>query len=106
LQAALLHDVGKVEAKLGTFARVVVTLAAIVAGRRRLLAHRSRGGRPNRWRARAQLYLEHDRIGGELLRQAGSGDLTTAWAEEHHLDPTRWTVDPKIGEALKAADGD
>ncbi len=36
--AALLHDVGKVESGLGTFARVGVTLAAMTAGRSRLLA--------------------------------------------------------------------
>ena len=35
--AALLHDVGKVESSLGTFARVGVTLAAMAAGRKRLL---------------------------------------------------------------------
>ena len=35
--AALLHDVGKVESGLGTFARVGVTLAAMAAGRVRLL---------------------------------------------------------------------
>ncbi len=33
--AALLHDVGKVESGLGTFARVGVTLAAMTAGRSR-----------------------------------------------------------------------
>ncbi|MGH9107381.1 MAG: hypothetical protein ACRDZX_16455, partial [Acidimicrobiales bacterium] len=36
--AALLHDVGKLEASLGTFSRVAVTLAAMGLGRRRLLA--------------------------------------------------------------------
>ena len=36
--AALLHDVGKVESGLGTFARVGVTLAAMAGGRSRLVS--------------------------------------------------------------------
>ena len=35
--AALLHDVGKVESSFGTFARVGITLAAMTAGRKRLV---------------------------------------------------------------------
>jgi hypothetical protein len=99
---ALLHDVGKVESGLGTFARVGVTLAAIAVGRARLAA--APAGSRVRWRV--ALYLTHDRVGGELLRRAGSDPLTVAWAEEHHLDPSRWSVDRRTGDALKAADGD
>ena len=33
LAAALLHDVGKVDADLGTYGRVIATLSAAVAGR-------------------------------------------------------------------------
>lgn len=101
IASALLHDVGKVEAGLGTFARVGVTVAAIVVGRDRLAQPE-----PGRWRERAARYLAHDRIGAELLRAAGSDPLTVAWAGEHHLDPSRWSVDPRVGAALKAADGD
>lgn len=107
--AALLHDVGKVESGLGTFSRVAVTLAAIALGRDRLAATPpvavGAGRRPH-WRRRVADYLTHDRIGGEWLREAGSDPLTAAWAEEHHLDPSRWSVDPRIAGALKAADGD
>ncbi len=53
-----------------------------------------------------RLYLTHDRVGGELLRQAGSEELTVAWAEQHHLPAREWTVERRLGEALKAADGD
>ncbi len=47
--AALLHDVGKVEASLGTFSRVGVTVAAMAAGRERLLgwSERPAQGRPS-----------------------------------------------------------
>jgi hypothetical protein len=92
LAAALLHDVGKVDAGLGTFARVAVTLASVALG-------------PARLRGRARRYVEHDRIGGELLRAAGSDAVTVAWAEQHHLPPERWTLDRATAEALKEADG-
>jgi HD domain len=106
--AALLHDVGKVESGLGTFARVGVTLAAMAAGRTRLLdwAGSSAPLQPPSWRVRVGMYLAHDRLGADLLRQAGSDELTFTWAREHHLAPSRWTVDNRVGSALKAADGD
>jgi hypothetical protein len=108
LAAALLHDVGKVESSLGTFARVGVTLAAMVVGRTRLVrwcGSAQATQRPS-WRNRVGLYLSHDRLGADLLAAAGSEDLTVAWAREHHLPSEQWTVDARVGTALKAADGD
>ena len=90
--AALLHDVGKVVAGLGTAGRVAATLAGM-AGRRSVTP-------------RVGLYLRHDALGAELLRAAGSDPLTVAWAAEHHLPPERWTVPAAIGRALKDADDD
>ena len=119
--AALLHDVGKLESGLGTFARVGVTVAALAVGRERIVggggaaeagdareARDLRGGRgpAARWAERARAYLTHDRIGATLLRAAGADDLTAAWAEEHHLPEARWSIDRRIAAALKAADGD
>ncbi len=101
--AALLHDVGKVEAHLGTFSRVFATLLALVLGRRRLLAWRSRG--PG-WRARVGTYLVHDSVGADLLRTAGSDELVVSWARDHHLPAARWSVEGRIGRYLKDADGD
>ena len=89
LAAALLHDVGKIDAGLGTFGRVVATLI----GRRCA-------------KGRFALYLRHDAIGASLLTDAGSDPLTIAWAREHHQPPDRWTVPREIAEALKAADDD
>jgi hypothetical protein len=108
IAAALLHDVGKVEARLGTFSRVGVTLAAMAAGRSRLLAWAGSPLEGERMsvRNRVGVYLAHDRVGAELLEAAGSQALTATWAREHHLDPARWTVDSGVGAALKAADGD
>lgn len=115
--AALLHDVGKVEAGLGTFARVGVTLAAMAAGRRRLLewsgpppgtgagARTDAASAPS-LRSRLGLYLAHDQVGAQLLEAAGSQPFTSTWAREHHLPPERWTVGLAEGTALKKADGD
>ena len=94
--AALLHDVGKVEARLGTFARVPATLVGLVAGPERA----------RRWRGRVGTYLRHDAVGAGLLVAAGSDPLTVAWAREHHLPVASWTLDPVLASALRAADGD
>lgn len=117
--AALLHDVGKVEAGIGTFGRVGVTLAAIVLGRERLVSGGGNGspgsdglgapGSPasrNGLRRRVALYLAHDKVGARLLRQAGSHELTVQWAEQHHLPSRTWTLEPRVAHALKTADGD
>lgn len=102
LAAALLHDVGKVDSRLGPVRRAAATVAGMVAGRTAA----------ERWRARAGMvgrigrYLCHDEIGAGLLAAAGSDGLTVAWAREHHLAPERWTVPAEIARALKAADDD
>jgi putative nucleotidyltransferase with HDIG domain len=101
--AALLHDVGKVTAGLGTLARAAVTAAGLVLGRSGLVelcdGRRGLGGRVAR-------YLRHDTVGAELLAEAGSAELTRTWAAEHHRPPRSWSVEPRIAEALKEADGD
>lgn len=91
--AALLHDSGKVVSGLGTFARVGATVLGTAVDRRRV------GGRMGD-------YLRHDELGADLLAEAGSDPFTVAWAREHHLPAERWTVDRRLGEALKAADDD
>lgn len=100
--AALLHDVGKVEAGLGAYGRVVATLSAAVAGRE--TAEQWTAGRG--FTRRVGLYLRHPELGGDLLAMAGADPLTVDWARQHHLPPERWTVPPEIGAALKAADDD
>jgi hypothetical protein len=106
--AALLHDVGKVESALGTFARVGVTLGALAFGRTRLVTWGGKARRRRRpsLRARTAVYLTHDCVGAELLEKAGSDSLTVSWACDHHLGPARWSVDHRFGAALKQADGD
>jgi hypothetical protein len=52
------------------------------------------------------LYLQHPKLGGDLLGIAGSDPLTEAWAREHHLHPDDWTLPPHVAQALKDADDD
>ncbi len=102
LAAALLHDVGKIEAHLGTFFRVAATLSAAVAGRETAeLWVRSSG-----ITRRIGLYLRHPQIGGDLLQMAGADPLTSSWAREHHLPEGDWTVPVDFGRALRDADDD
>lgn len=102
LAAALLHDVGKVAAGLGTYGRVVATLAGGAAGRETAVEWSRRSG----FTRRVGLYLRHPTLGADMLAIAGSDPLTVAWAREHHLPPDQWSLDPKVARVLKAADDD
>ena len=59
---ALLHDVGKSVARLGSFARVIATLV---------------GPRTSRFRQ----YHDHEAIGATMLRSIGSDELTISMVE-------------------------
>jgi hypothetical protein len=102
LAAALLHDVGKSVSGLRTYGRVVATLSAKAAGREMAEAWTQTRG----FTRRVGLYLEHPRLGGDLLALAGSDPLTESWARQHHLPESEWTVPPEIGRSLKDADDD
>ena len=102
LAAALLHDVGKVSAGLGTYGRVVATLAGAAAGRSMATAWTEGKG----FTRRVGLYLSHPALGGDMLALAGSDPLTVTWAREHHLPEDEWTLPPIVARALKAADDD
>lgn len=105
--AALLHDVGKLGCGLGTAGRVAATVASWLVGHGTVAGWSSRGG----WRARAACFADHQRIGAQLLREAGARPLAVAWAGTHHrsLDEHRrggLGVPPEVAEILAAADGD
>ena len=102
LAAALLHDVGKVTAGLGTYGRVVATLAGAAAGRSMADAWTEGKG----FTRRVGLYLRHGALGADMLAMAGSDPLTVTWAREHHLPEEEWTLPKDIAHALKAADND
>lgn len=102
LAAALLHDCGKTVSGLGTYGRVIATLSVKLAGTDQAVAWSETQG----FTRRVGLYVEHPRLGAELLGLAGSAPLTVAWAAEHHLPPEDWTVPTDVGHVLKAADDD
>jgi hypothetical protein len=102
--AALLHDVGKVESGLGTYRRVVATLSGMAVGHDPDVI--AAWTRTTGFTRRVGLYLQHDRLGGDLLALAGSDPLTVAWAREHHRPESEWTVAAPVARALKDADDD
>jgi hypothetical protein len=98
--ASALHDVGKTDAGLGTMGRVGATLVAMVVPAGRVEGWRDRSG----WRGRIGRYATHDRHGCALLQRAGSHPIVVAWAREHHLDRSEWTIEADVAEALLRAD--
>ena len=102
LAAALLHDIGKIDADLGTWGRVVATLSAKVAGRDTARLWIKSSG----FTRRVGLYVEHPAIGADMLEMAQSDPMTVAWAEEHHKPAEEWTIDPAIAHVLHEVDDD
>jgi putative nucleotidyltransferase with HDIG domain len=102
LAAALLHDVGKADSRLGPVGRALATVVGLGGGRERALALSRRRGLARR----VGLYLRHGEIGADMLALAGADPLTVAWAREHHQPPASWSVPPAVGAALAAADDD
>lgn len=102
LAAALLHDIGKIDADLRTWGRVVATLSAKVAGRDAARLWTKSTG----FTRKVGLYLQHPEIGADMLEMAGSDPLTVAWAAEHHLPAEEWTIDPTVAQILHDVDDD
>lgn len=98
--AALLHDVGKVDADAGVLLRVMATLLGPLVGDARARVWASRSGVVGRLGRQ----LSYPARGAELLAGAGSHRLVVQWAAEHHQRPERWTVDHSIGQVLQSAD--
>lgn len=102
LAAALLHDVGKTDAALHTYGRVIATVSAKLAGHEMAQLWTTKTG----FTRKVGLYLLHPDIGGDQLALADSDPLTVAWAREHHLPEEEWTIPVAIGRVLKACDDD
>lgn len=93
-RAALLHDIGKVDCRLGPVGRAFATLWARAAPTAADLVVRDRIRRSadadgHRLRAhgvrdRFASYLAHPWIGRAMLEDVGSDPAVAAWAEHHH----------------------
>ena len=102
LAAALLHDVGKIDAGLGTYGRVLATISGSIAG----VPTAAQWTESRGFTRKVGLYLRHPEIGADRLALAGSDELTVTWTREHHWPETSWTLPHHIGTALKEADDD
>lgn len=98
--AALLHDIGKSAAGLGTYGRVVATVCGAVVG----------DGMAEHWAEKSGmtrkigLYLKYPELGVTILELAGSDPRVVSWSAQHHLPEEDWTVPVQAGRLLSAAD--
>ncbi|HMF04496.1 MAG TPA: hypothetical protein VKH17_06745 [Acidimicrobiia bacterium] len=102
LAAALLHDVGKLDAGLGVMGRSIATVMGAVAGAARV----DRWAHASGFRRRVAWYLRHDERGADRIRAAGGRDEAARWAWAHH-HRDRWgasDIPAPVAEALEAAD--
>ena len=104
LAAALLHDVGKLDARLGVFGRVAATVAGATAGHGMADAWSEKRGMTRRF----GLYLRHPELGASRIRMCEGSREAAVWAEAHQ-DPDRYAqtgIPPIVVDALAAADDD
>ena len=103
--AALLHDIGKLDARLGVYGRVVATVSGAAAGREHAEAWSETSG----FTRRVGLYLRHPELGADRIRLAGEPEEAALWAAAHHDPDTlgrRSPIPEPVIVALDAADND
>jgi hypothetical protein len=104
LSAALLHDIGKLDARLGVYGRVVATVSGAATGPATAEAWSARRG----FTRQVGLYLRHPELGAERIRLVGGPEEAAQWAGAHH-DPGSWdalAIPRPVVDALAAADDD
>jgi hypothetical protein len=104
IEAALLHDIGKLDAGLGVFGRVAATLAGAAAGHDMAEPWSHKRGITRRF----GLYLRHPELGADRIRICAGRAEAAVWAECHQ-DPTRYDgcgLPPVVVAALSEADDD
>ena len=102
--AALLHDVGKLDAGLSVPGRVVATLAGGAAGHEWAEPWSTKRG----FTRRVGLYLRHPELGATRIRVVGGREEAARWAAAHHASST-WAgtgIPSAVVDALVAADDD
>lgn len=98
--AALLHDIGKVDSRAGTFERVAATLVEPVAPPalvRRMATWPSALGRIGR-------HVSYPEVGASMLTLVGSHEHVRSWAAQHHRSEREWTIPADLGRRLRDAD--
>jgi hypothetical protein len=95
-QAALLHDVGKRDARFSVFDRSLTVLLKAASPSLLQLWLRLRPGLASRYR----IYVDHARIGAELVGAAGGSELAAVIAEHHDAKPKH-----SVTRDLQRADG-
>ena len=104
LAAALLHDIGKLDARLGVYGRVVATVSGAATDSSLAEAWSAKRG----FTQRVGLYLRHPELGADRIRLAGGPEEAAQWAASHH-DPGTWdalAIPRPVVDALAAADDD
>ena len=102
LEAALLHDVGKVDAELSVPGRVVATLVIAARGRTRVA---EAAGSPG-YRGRIARYSQHPDRGAALIEAAGGSPEAARWAATHHHADGPPGIPDAVVAALRNADDD
>jgi hypothetical protein len=104
MAAALLHDVGKLDARFGPMRRSLATVLTAVLGRRTVEGWVDKSG----FVRRCALYTFHDQLGGDRLRMVGGRKEAALWADAHHR-PAIWDatgLPTTVVVALASADGE
>jgi hypothetical protein len=104
LAAALLHDVGKLDAGLGVLGRVGATLAGGAGGHDMAEVWSERRGITRR----VGLYLRHPELGATRIRMVAGREEVARWAEVHHEDgdDDAFALPAPVVRALRDADDD
>ena len=100
LQAALLHDVGKVEGRLSLARRSIIVL---LEGFGRGLGDLATDPSPASWRYPFYVHVHHAEIGADLCHQAGCSDRVTRLVL-YHKDSGSLAELPSGLDLLQAAD--
>ena len=102
IAAALLHDVGKHDARLGPYGRAVATVCGRLAGPELADAWSQKRG----FTRRVGLYLRHGELGADMIRLAGGREEAARWAAAAD-SPDEWAgtgIPARVVAALAAAD--
>jgi hypothetical protein len=102
--AALLHDIGKLDARFGPLRRALATVVAGALGPRVVEGWVDKTG----FRRRCALYVFHDQLGADRVKMAGGRTEVALWADAHHR-PAVWEttgLPPTVMAALARADGE